>query len=242
MTEDQAPLFEDQPPIPVPKPRNGKPYIWVTYAAALLSGDRQCEWWAWFRAHFQAAKIQRDSDLIGWTSVHNEAVKMRAAALEEDGLTVKLEAANMLRLEGQSAIVAGRPDIVARYLPPVGQLPDPDPRTIIDDVKTGRAKDEHFWQVLIYLLMWQDLEKKPAALGAWLIYTTPGMFNRFVPVTELTNERRSSIYKMLRRIAGPELSRRPSATECRFCDVTKADCPDRIDADDAIPTKMSDQF
>jgi hypothetical protein len=32
-------------------PRDGS-YIWVTWITGLMSADKQCEWAAWFRAHF----------------------------------------------------------------------------------------------------------------------------------------------------------------------------------------------
>jgi len=39
-------------------------YIWVTWITGLLAADKQCEWSAWFRAHFSGfEKMPTDFNL-----------------------------------------------------------------------------------------------------------------------------------------------------------------------------------
>ena len=48
---------------------------------------------------------------------------------------------------------------------------------------------------------------------------------------------------LIRRIAAPEPPHRvPSMAECRFCDITAADCPERVDADDDDEAATTDDF
>ena len=45
------------------------------------------------------------------------------------------------------------------------------------------------------------------------------------------------------RIAAPEaLCRVPSAPECRFCDITVADCPERVETASEFDTVTTDDF
>ena len=48
---------------------------------------------------------------------------------------------------------------------------------------------------------------------------------------------------LIRRIAAPEAPHRvPSVAECRFCDITAADCPERVDADHDYEAATTDDF
>ena len=55
-----------------------------------------------------------------------------------------------------------------------------------------------------------------------------------VPAEDLTEETRTLIRTMIERAAGPQpLLKVPSFAECRFCDITAADCPERVDQEPA---------
>ena len=48
---------------------------------------------------------------------------------------------------------------------------------------------------------------------------------------------------LIRRIAAPEPPVRvPSAAECRFCDITAADCPERVKGAPELETATTDDF
>ena len=48
---------------------------------------------------------------------------------------------------------------------------------------------------------------------------------------------------LIRRIAAPEPPVRvPSAAECRFCDITAADCPERVEAAPEPESATTDDF
>lgn len=94
-------------------PRDGS-YIWVTWITGLLSGDRQCLWSAWYRAHFKDYERKPTSfDLAAWTAQHNEMVRTRAEALRAGGHEVYVEDQNKFSLRGRAATLGGKPDLVA---------------------------------------------------------------------------------------------------------------------------------
>ena len=112
------------------KPRESKPYIWVTWLSKLLSGDDSCEWRAWFQAHhYSGSWIRAESSFDGvrWTGEHSELLRESREKLESDGYTVWVEKQNKFLLGGASATVSGQPDLVAKK----------DEDITVIDVKTG---------------------------------------------------------------------------------------------------------
>ena len=72
--------------------RRDNSYIWVMWITGLLSADKQCEWSAWFRAHYQDyAKTPSDFDLATWKAAHGGMVRTRADELRTDGWAAHVE-------------------------------------------------------------------------------------------------------------------------------------------------------
>ena len=62
------------------------------------------------------------------------------------------------------------------------------------------------------------------------------------PASSVTSEFVGNLGALIRRLADDVPTRRvPSAQECRYCDITKADCPEKIDVDH-IPEGATDDF
>jgi hypothetical protein len=72
-------------------------------------------------------------------------VIQRASQLQAEGFTVYVEYANSLKVNGKiyDICVAGRPDIVAIK----------DGWVVVEDCKTGKRRDSHRFQVLLYMLL-----------------------------------------------------------------------------------------
>jgi len=124
------------------------PYIWPTWVTGLISGDKQCWWAAWFKAHHaEYPKIEdRNEDRLKlWKADHAQFVRETAAALAADGWLVTVENQNKLNVKGDTANVGACPDIVA-------ERPDTADARIVD-CKTGRERDSDFWQVVTYIAL-----------------------------------------------------------------------------------------
>lgn len=200
--------------------RNGLPFVWVTWITGLLSGDKQCVWASWYRANFRYAKRPDPTfDSAAWTTDHNALVHRGRAELSAEGWSIAVEGQNDLKLKGQTAVLAGKPDLVASRGEGV----------LVSDAKTGKQRASDWWQALIYMLTLprvRPLLAAPERIAGEVVYG-----NIVVPVAarDLTPERKEQIFTLLRVMGGPEEpARTPSVNECRFCDVDE--CPERIEA------------
>lgn len=197
--------------------RTGKPYIWATWLAKLLGGN-QCVWSAWFKAHFKYEKFEEQaSDLAVWNREHTALMAVRRRELEEDGWTVTVEDANSFKLEGEVAVVAGKPDLVAVK----------GDRVLVVDGKTGRERDSDVWQVLLYLFAIPKSRRDlPKNLEGEVHYKTGDLA---LTPAELTPERLAQVVTLIRTIAvdAPPV-KVPSRAECLRCNIGARDCPERV--------------
>jgi len=209
-------------------PRDGS-YIWVTWITGLMSADRQCEWSAWFRAHFQGYdRVPSDFDLSKWKAAHGEMVRARADELRGEGYTVFVEGQNKFSLKGRAATLGGVPDLVAVR----------DGRGLVVDCKSGKQRDSDAFQVLTYMLVLPLTHE--ACRGVSLAGEVQYRDSRLrIEPEKLDDELRGLIRATIERVGGDaEPSRVPSLGECRFCDITAADCPERVDEEERAPAEV----
>ncbi len=203
----------------MPQPRDG-PYIWVTWLSKLLAGDAHCEWALWFRTHHTYDK-QRDEtfDLTGWAARHGELVRQTAEELRAAGYQVFVEDQNRFTLKGKAATLGGKPDIVAVR----------ENEALVVDCKTGGRRASDALQVLVYMLVLPIVHtacngKRVAGEVRYTDHAIP------IAADDLTPELQALIRATIERAGGAEPTPRvPSYAECSFCDITAADCPERID-------------
>ena len=202
----------------MPHPRES-PYVWATWLAKLLASESNCEWAGWFRAHCQDwTKPPSDFNQGRWMLDHTALVNRERESREKLGYTVYTEGQNSFRLRGRNATLAGKPDLIA--------VKGGD--RVLIDAKTGKPSPSHTAQVLIYqyavplaLREYQGTQFRGHVVypDAHVGIPASGMDNKFV----------DSLAGLIRRLAAETPARRvPSAQECRFCDITKEDCADRM--------------
>lgn len=199
--------------------RTGKAYIWVTWLAKLLGGN-ECQWRVWFQGHFKYEKFEENAlDLVKWNRDHNRLMARRQKELEKGGWTVLTEAQNAFKLEGASAIVAGKPDLVATK----------DGVTLVIDGKTGRHRDADIWQVLFYLFA---LPKARPDLDTTNLIGEV-CYSRGEPVdlaySDLDDQKLADIVSLIKVVSADEApAKRPSREECQRCNIGPKDCPQRV--------------
>ncbi len=199
----------------------GLPSFWASKLAKLLVGDGSCALSVWLPAHFSIAKRQNDFDSVGWKAKHTELLNATIEKLKEQGWTCKVESQNYFKLKGNTAELAGKPDIVARKGAALKVL----------DCKTGQPQDAHAGQVALYCIALPMVWHQPNLhIDGEVVYTTHS-----VPVPwEKAYDLQAKLFALMRRLGTEE---RPPAvsseSECRFCDVSKADCPERWEPSDA---------
>lgn len=221
--------------------RDGKPYIYVTWLAKILGGN-QCLWSAWFKAHYRYEKFEPNAaQLQEWNREHTAMMAARVEELEENGWTVTTEEQNAFKLEGKTAVVAGKPDIVATMPGHPGQLGD----VLVVDGKTGREREADCWQVLIYLyaLPFSRPDLIDANTLAGEVHYKVGDKRVPLPIAALTTDRQREIVELIKVVAAPEAPRRvPSRDECRRCNIGFADCRERIADEEPATTPVAAGF
>lgn len=126
-----------------------------------------------------------------------------------------VEDQNAFRVNGKSATLAGKPDLVA--------LGDLD--VTIIEVKTGREQAWHRVQVMIYQygLPLAVSEYRDVRVGGEAVYS-----DRMVkiPPGAVSCQFVEDLVALIRRLAtDPPRGRVPSAAECRFCDIGRLGWP-----------------
>jgi len=200
-------------------PRTGKSYIWVTWLAKLLGGQR-CDWSAWFKAHYKYEKFEEmAADLVKWNREHNALMAARVKELEADGWKVMVEDQNSFKLEGEVAVVAGKPDIVATK---AGQV-------MVVHGKTGRERESDLWQVLFYLFAIP--KSRPDLVGELVgeVQYAKGDVRITVTPADLDPVRMEQLVGLIRTVAGvAPPPKTPSRAECKTCNIGAKDCPQRV--------------
>ena len=204
--------------------RENGPYIWITWLTKLLTGEQSCEWAAWFRAHHESRSWERMPDPFDqtrWLMEHTaRAVEVREQ-WEADCYRVFTEGQNAFALRGQSATLGGKPDLVAVK----------DGEGVIIDIKTGQPYPSHAAQVMLYMYA------VPKALGrhGGIAFTGSVVYPDHsveIPASAVDAGFVENMGRLVRRLAAGSPARRvPSASECRYCPITGADCPERMDGD-----------
>jgi PD-(D/E)XK nuclease superfamily protein len=220
----------------VAEARSGKPYIWPTWITGLVSGEKHCQWAAWFKAHYHYVKRadENSGQLDKWSVDHTEMLKAEVDRLRKLGVVVKIEEQNKFTYRGKVALVGGKPDIAA-YVDDV----DTAEVTIVD-CKSGRDRVSDMVQVCIYMLL------APSQIDIMEGRTVKGcIVYRNRPNTMLTMKQaesmREPITNQIRRTAADFVpSRTPSESECRYCDILG--CPERATQTLEVEPEEGDAF
>lgn len=215
------------------KLKNGLPRTWVTWITGLLSGEEHCEFKGWFKSRYTYDKLDDSLD-PEWMATHSAMVHKRASELRDEDFTVRVEHQNNFVKKGQTAILAGKPDIIAKK---PGEI-------LISDEKSGKRKDAHWWQVAIYLgfirntLGVDELPTGTDVMGE-LIYREGAPV--YIALSDVTTEKKNLIIQRMLTIGlAFSPAKTPSESECRFCNISKADCPERMTDPDTVIIETND--
>lgn len=201
--------------------RRNRPYLWITWLSRVLVGEKSCHWASWFKAHFQDyAKVPGDFNEARWRMDHTRLLSELVTERERAGDEVRIESQNRFRFEHRSGlVVAGTPDLVAK-----------GSGTVVFDCKTGRQKASDLAQVMLYMYFLPRFrpEYLREDLSGSVVYRT---YRIEIPARAIDDEFRNDVEYWLRILGGEVSARRvPSEMECGFCELTRADCKDRVES------------
>lgn len=210
------------------KQKRDKPYIWVTWLTRLITGEQQCEYAAWLKAHYKLDKAPSTFNSRQWNIDHTQLMHTRRDELESKGYKVLLEDQNSFKMCFPGGItVSGKADLVALKLAPEPALPW---YGLVVDCKTGKPKDSDQVQVMIYMLALPLCVERYRGLrfNGQVAYK-----DHVVPITwdEIDSNFKELVRNLVLRTGNPKLCRTvPSYNECKWCDVLKGDCPEKVES------------
>lgn len=210
------------------KEKRDKTFVWISWLAKLLAGEIQCEFSCWFKSHYKYAKLPSDFNLVRWTMEHNQLVHKTRDELEKQSYAVYIEDQNAFKIDIDGALISAKPDIIAITR---------DEKLVVD-CKTGRSKNSDQVQTMLYMMYLpsshftsMDPNKTFAALP-WqgrVVYK-----NNSIPVPSiaLTKSFTSIVDETITKLSIENPARKvPSENECRRCDISEEDCPERLESD-----------
>ena len=210
-------------------------YVWVTWLSRLMAGEVQCAWAPWFRSHYTGyARSPSDFQLAQWQAEHTQLLLELESERELAGESVYKESQNRFQVRWPNRlVVGGTPDLIAV---------NHDGEAVVYDVKTGQPRHSDLLQVMLYMLCLAAGSPmyKGKALRGCIVYKN-GDRTHIPPEATDAAFRKNARYFLDLLDAETPPKRRPTVHECRYCDITAADCPERVmggsdDPEEEIPT------
>ena len=204
-------------------------YLYATWISRYLTGDKSCLWACWFKGNYRDyVKMPSDFDSARWNMEHTDLLNELVAELEEQGCELFIERQNSFRVESSrsGAVVGGKPDLIAVF---------PDGRTVVYDVKTGQESPAHIVQVQLYMYLlplsnltrWKGTERN---LEGAVVYKDGRQVD--IPADSIDGAFVDRVTDFMQKMTSDMPPRRvASLAECGFCELTRGDCPDRLDSD-----------
>ena len=195
--------------------------VWVTWVAKLMVGESLCPWSVWFKTHFIYEKVPSRDKFIKYRLDHSRMVNELRKERLAMGEKVFVEEANRLSLEVKpNLILDGKPDLIALC----------EDKATVYECKSGGQKDSDQIQLMIYLhCLPRCLDQyKNMKLGGCLLYYPNTRIE--IPQSKI-DESFIDHLKYWLEIVGADIppAKAPSKNECLFCNIAKANCPERVE-------------
>ena len=201
--------------------RTNGPCIAPGWLASLLSGEAQCQWASWFRTHHEDWHAVEGTILSGpnWPVDYTYRLNRCVKRYEEQGYAVSNGAPNAYNLSLGQAVLSGRPDVIATK----------GDACVVIDFPRGEANRSHVLQVIthMYALPRAVERLRGMAPRGEVVYSRETVD---IPADSVDQEFVENLQWQVQRLAsGEPLTRVPSPDECRACDITASDCPERME-------------
>ena len=195
--------------------KRNTPYIWVSWLAEIMSGDLTCHWKVWFKTHNKLTKKQpSDFDSVEWKINHTKKLTEVKDRLIKNNYVPKVERYIEYRIPNSNAIVQGRIDCVIEN----------DDSITIYECKTGRERDSDQAQVLLYMYILSKTNPSKKQIKGIISYN-----DKEVEISNLPSNFEENFNYFVNILISTNYPVKNPGNDCRFCDITKEDCPERVD-------------
>lgn len=196
--------------------------VWVTWLAKYMAGEVQCGWAPWFRSHYiRYARAPGTFQLAQWQAEHNFWLHELVTELRDTGHTCRLEGQNDFTVKLSSTLtLAGKPDLVAT---------DQEGTITVYDLKTGTPRPSDTIQVVLYMLCLPSTSRyRSSKINGCVVYKNGPRVA--IPFKQVNEEFRKLARHYVNILDGSEPPAKvPSLRECGFCDISAADCTERLE-------------
>ncbi len=191
--------------------KRNSPYIWVSWLAEIMSGDLSCHWKVWFKTHNKLTKKQSsDFDSVAWKINHTKKLTEVKDRLIKNNQNPKLEKYIEYKIPNSNAIIQGRIDCAI----------ETEDTITIYECKTGKERDSDQAQVMLYMYILSKNSKKQ--IKGIISYN-----DKEIEII-LPENFEENFNFFVNKLISIECPIKNPGNDCRFCDITKEDCPERI--------------
>ena len=206
--------------------RRSTPYMYVTWIARPLVGEKSCLWATWLKTNYQNfQKLPSTFNSARWNMEHTQLLNELADRLQARGCKLFIERQNAFRAVSSNSgmVIQGRPDIISV---------DPEGRATIYDVKTGQESDSHIVQVQLYMYLLPRAQNSrwcDTTFDGGLVYADGK--EKLIPAASVDEAFVARVGEFMHKMMSDTPARRvPSAPECGWCDIGPGDCSERIES------------
>ena len=194
--------------------KRDSPYIWVTWLAKIMSGDITCQWQGWFLTQNKLTKKQPNNfDLADWKINHTKMLTELKEKLIKDKYMPILEKPIKYNIPNSDAVICGKPDCVIENKDTV----------IVYDCKTGKERDSDQVQIKLYMYLLSKGEFSEKKIKGVVLYK-----DKEIEIKDLPENFEENFNFFVERLISAEPSTKNPGGDCRFCDIIKDDCPERV--------------
>jgi hypothetical protein len=169
-------------------------------------------------------KAPSDFQLATWTVEHNQYLDILCKECSAKSLPFFKENQNSFTVRRGDMTIGGKPDLIVL---------EPDRSYTIFDVKTGQPRASDVIQVMLYMsfLPYSTSGRyKGKTINGYVVYKEGP--RTAIPARSLDTNFFENITHFLNILEAPtEPSRVPSFIECQYCDITAADCDQRVETE-----------
>ena len=169
----------------------------------------------WFQSQNKLTKEQpSDFDLTGWSINHTRMLTELELQLIKHGHNPIKEKSINYKIPNSNATVAGKSDCFI----------EKENEVVVYDCKTGKERLSHQVQVMLYMYILSKGKFSKKQITGLVMYK-----DKTIEIPYLPKDFEENVNFFINVLASQDPPAKNPGDDCRFCKITKEDCPERVD-------------